>query len=59
MKYTQAVKLHNEDEVTLKRDGVIHTVNSIEIFPKEKIVMFALVNNDNGNYIQATHTEVS
>lgn len=53
MQYRYAKKLHNEDEVTIKKTGEIRTVIETVDYFKEKFVLITL--NDGNTY---HHTEI-
>jgi hypothetical protein len=57
MRYQKAIKLHNEDEVTIKSTGEIVTVLSTFNYPDEKeVVIYAVIN---GVYNGIDHKRIS
>lgn len=54
MRYNEAKKYHNEDEVMVKETGEVQRILQVEILEKPKIVSFLL---QDGNWYG--HTEVS
>ena len=56
MRYQEAKKLHNEDEVIVKATGAVTTVIDTEIDDKNKIVT---VNCDYDGYTPFKHTEIT
>lgn len=57
MRYQKALKLHNEDEVTIKSTGEIVTVLSTVNYPDEKeVVIYAVIN---GVYNGIDHKRIS
>jgi hypothetical protein len=57
MNYGEALKLHNEDEVTVKSTGEVVRVISTEIDPDNKVVItYAMTNK---GYTGLNHNEIS
>jgi hypothetical protein len=57
MQYRYAKKLHNGDEVTRKKDKVILTVNSVEVYGQNKVVRLNCIEKE-GVYVSLFHDEI-
>lgn len=58
MKFRDAKKLHNGDEVISKESGVPYLVKSIEVYAQVKYVRINAVTKDGGGYTSFFHDEV-
>ena len=58
MKYRDALKLHNEDEVIVKRTGKPYMVLSVNDYPEEKLAILTIVGMESNDYCTVNHREI-
>ena len=58
MRYRDAKKLHNGDEVISKESGVSYLVKSIEVYGQVNFVRINAVTKDGDGYTSFLHDEI-